>query len=41
MTLEDDRGDGMEAKVHPKTLFGATPANMERKVHVRAALRLL
>ena len=41
VTLEDDSGDGMEVKVHPKTLFDATPANLERKVHVGAALRVL
>ena len=39
--MEGDSGGGREAKVHPKALPDATPVNLERKVHVGAALGLL
>ena len=41
VALEGDSGGGREAKVHPKALPDATPVNLERKVHVGAALGLL
>lgn len=38
VALEGDSGGGRAAKVHPKTL---PDANLERKVHLGAALKLL